>query len=88
MYQSNTETTRSLVSGTIDAFMKDLYIFSQVSGGTYTIICDSTNNTATTIQQGQLVVNITLSLPMYIDTIILNVTNSLDGETAFTVTLV
>lgn len=88
LYQSNTETTRNLVSGTIDAFMKDLYIFSPVSGGTYTIICDGTNNTATTIQQGKLVVNVTLSLPMYIDTIILNVTNNLDGETAFTVTLV
>jgi hypothetical protein len=88
LFKSNNEGLRESVKNSITSFLKDLYVFSTVAGGSFTVICDSTNNTTQTISQGKLVVNINLTLPAYTESIILNVINDPDGETVFTVTLI
>jgi len=88
LYQANTATLREIVTQSVDSFLKSLYVFSPVAGGTYSVLCNDTNNTTSTISQGQLRVNISLTLPAYTETIILNVLNDADGETVFSVTII
>jgi|694.fasta_scaffold21331_8 hypothetical protein len=88
LFGPNNAIIRETISNRITNFLKDLYIFSSVGGGTFTVICNDTNNTSATISAGSLVVDINLVLPPSTETITLNVVNTEDGSTVYTVNLV
>jgi len=88
LYQSNNQATRETLSRNVDSFLKDIYVLSSAGGGSYSITCDETNNTTATINQGKLVINVSLRVPVYAENIILNAINDVDGETVFTVSII
>jgi phage tail sheath protein FI len=88
LFGPNNAIIRETISNRITNFLKDLYIFSSVGGGTFTVICNDANNTSATISAGSLVVDINLVLPPSTETITLNVVNTEDGSTVYTVNLV
>lgn len=88
LFGPNNATIRESITTQIDNFLKGLYIFSAVGGGTKNVICNDSNNTAEIIAQGKLVVDIRLTLAPSTETITLNVINTDDGSTVYTVNLV
>jgi hypothetical protein len=88
LFGPNNSTIREIITNRVTNFLKDLYIFSSIGGGTFTVVCDATNNTTQTITQGKLVIDINLTLPPSTETITLNVINTEDGSTVYSVNLV
>lgn len=88
LFGPNNAAIREMITNRVTNFLKDLYIFSSIGGGTFTVTCDTTNNTAETIAQGKLIVDINLVLPPSTETITLNVVNTEDGSTVYSVNLV
>lgn len=78
LFAPNNATTRNAITSRVNSFLNNLYIFSPAGGSSYSVICDSTNNTTSSTN---LVVDVQLTLATAISTITLNIVNSEDLTT-------
>ena len=78
LFEINNEITRNIFTQDASIFLNSL--ISQGAITTYTIKCDDTNNTATTIAAGQFVAEVQIRVGILIREIILSVTKGLDSD--------
>lgn len=83
LFSSNTAALRSTITRRISTFFDGLYVFSAAGGGTYSVVCDGTNN----VNLNTLVVDITLTIAPSAESITLNIVNGDDGTTISSTTI-
>ena len=85
VFEPNDSTLQARVAASVNSFLRNFWSVGGLSGSTpqaaYFVVCDSTNNTPTTISQGYLNVQIGVALQRPAEFVVINIGQYSGGTT-------